>query len=111
MSKKKKKEASATEIINMLEFLHSGITWAKEGEAQKTSIGKIAVEFNPKTAKLEFRGPASFVGLSTPNENTAKRFVSSIRLKLLEAAGTNDLLEACKAPPESGIELDAFWGI
>lgn len=112
-NKKSKPKTSASDILNMLEFLHSGISWLPEGKAHKTKVGAVDISYDPKTCILEFKGPVSWVSVSAPNENTAKRLISSIKPKILEARGTNDILESLhqisKETPE--IEVISFWGL
>lgn len=115
--KKKNQAVSASEIIDMLEFLHSGISWLPSGKTAKNSvhkatIGTTEVSYFPKTETLEFRGSLWWASISVPNENTAKRLVSSIKANLQEVKNTNGLL-LCLHPSinDLDIKLNAFWGL
>ena len=111
--KKKKGSISASEVIGMLEFLHSGVSWLPSGKESKTTVGSVEIIYNPKESMLEFRAPVSWVNVQVPSETVAKRLVSGINEKLAQAKDTNSILE-CLLPhcsDTSGIQVITFWGL
>lgn len=111
--KKQKDQVSASDILNILEFIHSGISWIPEGKMHQAQVGDVKVQFDPKTKQLEFRAPLAWVQMSTPNENSAKRMVSDIRDQLKKVKGTNALLEVLhsRCTDTSGMGITLFWGL
>ncbi len=111
--KKTDKVVSASEILNVLEFIHSGISWMPEGKIHRAQVGDVTVLFDPKTRVLEFRAKMAFVQLKTPNENAAKRMVSDMRDELKVAKGTNGLLEILhpRCTKATGMSITLFWGL
>lgn len=81
----------ASEVLNLLESIISGIHWESKGRADTTSINEIDIIYNKLNMSVTFRIGEQRIRVKVSNERTGKDLVSNLSPLLLKIKGFDEL--------------------